>query len=46
LGARTFEKAEDIPMVEEVKGTLAELPKIPCVVRCKNLQKGGRHSDG
>ena len=25
---------------------LVELPKIPSVVRCKNLQKRGRHSDG
>jgi len=78
LDARIFEKAEDIPMAEDVWCILVELPKIPSVVwmqgsstrrkafrwlkrlRCrlvelpkissvigfKNLQEGGRHSDG
>jgi len=33
-------------VVEEVMVNLVELLKNPSLVRCKDLQEGGRHSEG
>ena len=46
LDVRIFEKTNGIPKVEEVRCRLVELHKISSVVGCKNLQEGGRYSDG